>query len=228
MNCTEFDHALDAAVESRSPVDSALREHARACRRCGDRWEQFAILDRAISDWRIQLPEVDLADAVLARMAFDNPASRTTLSVHSTESKTARGRARPLAAITICATALVVACLVILTPGHSPGPSNSPGDDTAIVETAPPAAEPAEPIDVALRDAGSAWLALANQTAEAVTEAGTLRPSPDVLAEVEAPAPPTRRWYESLGEDLKPIGANVENAAGFLIEAVSINSPSTL
>lgn len=71
MNCTEFDERLRLSVELHRPIDDpGVETHAADCRRCRDRWEEHLLLEEAVSEWKVGLPDVDLTDALLAHRAF--------------------------------------------------------------------------------------------------------------------------------------------------------------
>jgi hypothetical protein len=72
ISCIEFERLVELAVESRTPVDSAvLRGHAAECVGCRAAWLDATLLDGAVAEWRKTgkkiLPSVDLADIVLTR-----------------------------------------------------------------------------------------------------------------------------------------------------------------
>jgi len=70
-NCTEFSTHLNASIEGRTlPDTAALEMHAAECAACLQLLVEYRLLDRAITAWKSDVPEVDLVDAVLARRAF--------------------------------------------------------------------------------------------------------------------------------------------------------------
>ena len=70
MNCTEFEARLRQSIEDRTPsVQGCLYDHARLCARCRPRWEDFALLARAIPAWTEGREEVNLVESVVAAAA---------------------------------------------------------------------------------------------------------------------------------------------------------------
>jgi len=244
LPCTEFDRRLEAAIEERRLPEAALREHAAGCERCRAAWEQYALLDEAITAWRAGVPDVDLTDSVLSRLAFD---SQTTAPAATVAAVHSRRRARWIAVASASAAALLVALL--LSPlarvndapevaGNQPvlpatGPANSSTPEAAeplapVVAVRPAVDENDDDTELTLlvRDAGSAYLGLANGAAEAVAQGAMLLPavalvSGDGVTVDEAPA----SWVDQFRRDLTPIGRNIENALEFLFDAVPAEPP---
>ena len=53
ISCIEFERLVELAVESRTPVDSAvLRGHAAECAGCRVAWLDAMLLDGAVAEWR--------------------------------------------------------------------------------------------------------------------------------------------------------------------------------
>ena len=89
MKCTDFKHSLNdwldcaslhsaqadsARLNSGSELPAELRDHARTCADCTQQLSQHQLLLDAVSAWKAELPAVDLADLVLARASFEQPA----------------------------------------------------------------------------------------------------------------------------------------------------------
>lgn len=66
MNCADFEKRLNDDFEPSGLAESVdLDEHARHCADCRPMWDRFLVLSESISLWREELPEIDLAEAVV-------------------------------------------------------------------------------------------------------------------------------------------------------------------
>lgn len=72
MNCTEFEVALERAVETREPLATTTLEHVANCAACREIWEAQQRLNAAIVAWKFAVPPTGLADAVLAKLAWED------------------------------------------------------------------------------------------------------------------------------------------------------------
>lgn len=247
MNCTRFELALEEAVENRVVADAAeLRQHAATCSACRALWEHYAVLEQAIPRWSRKLPTVDLADRVLSRLSgrpTGTASAANELALAAPHVKTAndstRRRARQWTFRTAAAILTASAALLLMLwlnpregqvgPAQVPiaqsNPANAetnetvkPSEDTAIADV-PTQAEPR----TLVREAGSAYLGLAEEAVTAVAVA-----LPTTMFYVPAPTSvvptdgPRENWVKDWGNDLKPIGDNVSKAFGFLIDAVPV------
>ena len=118
-------------IETRAAIDvGAFCAHAADCDSCRQLWEEHLLLNRVIAEWKSELLEVDLADAVLAQYAFSGsllenahtikmpefatdtkPESRPKVFLHSVISGTSqrsKSRQRRSALAVLAATALVL------------------------------------------------------------------------------------------------------------------------
>lgn len=69
MQCPLFRSLLDQAIESHSDsVSGEVRIHGTTCKdqTCVVAWNEYRLLNRAISAWTAELPQADLTDRVLA------------------------------------------------------------------------------------------------------------------------------------------------------------------
>jgi len=248
LPCTEFERRLEAAIEERRLPEAALREHAAGCERCRAAWEQYALLDDAIAAWRAGVPDVDLADAILSRLAFDSQTTAPApLAAQNLPAAPSRRRARWVAVASASAAALFAALLLSPLARVNDAPEvarDQPVLPSAapVIPSTPDPAEPSAPVvavrpavdendddaelTLLVRDAGSAYLGLANGAAEAVAQGAVLLPavalvSGDGATADEAPA----SWVDQFRRDLTPIGRNIENALEFLLDAVPAEPP---
>ncbi|MEX0715765.1 MAG: hypothetical protein WD066_04225 [Planctomycetaceae bacterium] len=66
MKCTTFARELRSVKHGRGDLPPRLERHAAACARCRRMWEDRLLLDTAVVRWRSRVPNVNLADDVLA------------------------------------------------------------------------------------------------------------------------------------------------------------------
>jgi hypothetical protein len=121
MNCNEFQTALEQSIEDRVSLGAEAARHVEVCgsSRCRMALAEAGLIDRAISRWTAQVPEVDIADDVLGRLGREvAPVERQPSERHTAA---AGGRAWQLVA---AAAVLVGASIALLSPGG--GPSDRP------------------------------------------------------------------------------------------------------
>ena len=250
--CTEFQRLLEAAVESRRTPEAALQAHAASCEHCRSLWEQYLLIDEALPEWITAVPDPDLADSVLARLAFENreqtaapveiAAALSTKNVPDAirvRGARAVDRRRLLVAATVLAAAAVVAAVLLpLIPANradvarAPGASRRAPDQSAMPEPGHPSAdkqplaaghrrpetEGAE-LTLAVRDAGAAYLGLANDAAEALTQGAVLLPPAAMNSRADADDGAKPTWVDRVRGDLAPLAQRLEGALDFLIDA---------
>jgi hypothetical protein len=255
MNCIEFKQALEASVDTDRATDvAAMQAHCSECAPCQNLFEQFALLDRAIPLWRDRMPRVDVADAVLAQLAFDevpkqnssaNRSSPTARREGVGRSQRSAGR-RIFAAITTAVAVIVLGTWITWRPvppeqfaprveplpamaeaNSEPNPWNPANEPDGSVERDEAEVEPE--LTMIVRDAGRAYLVLVNGAADAVADGAVLMPASDFSIES---AFDDRTSVESRDEDwseeLKPIGSGLGEAVDFLFEAVALDSSPTI
>ena len=85
-------------------------------------------------------------------------------------------------------------------------------------------------LDSAVREAGSAWMGLANEATGTVREMAVFLPERTLIAAVSPaePVEPASRWTDRLRQDIAPIGRDVGKAMDFLLEAVSVGPERAL
>jgi hypothetical protein len=211
MSCTEFESALCAAVEDRHAGHvEQLREHAAGCVHCHALWEQFAILEQAIPAWSTRQPQVQLADAVLARLG-DQRTAREMQPVGvapAAAPQPARSRRRLAAAAAVA----VSACALVIAFWPASPAVDLPGEGSQIADTAPAATDEQKPaqaepaanaieldkvatndqpssdqpsaaeIGKLVREASAAYMVLAEGAADAVVHTPILLPRTDLVA----------------------------------------------
>ncbi len=206
MNCTEFEHILEESVEARRPADApSLREHAAGCAACRTRWEHYTVLERAIPLWRDRVPDVNLADSILAQITVDagtennhandlpDPAMRPAAVGEAFRVGGPGTRLEPAVApgrsgwhlatlLTIVAAALLLLVRsVSLPPGvgrDAPARIARRDGDTTFRKDKQqqPRNEADAEIDTLLHDAGSAYFVLARGAADAFAEVRVFAP----------------------------------------------------
>lgn len=253
MNCTEFHNRIEEMRPEESRfADPGLWEHLVYCSSCREVWESQSVVLEATHAWMEQsLPDVDLADRVLQELSRES-LSRTSLSVPlpTTEED---GNSVPnfvwqpspkrsvLSRSFAAASALVLtAVMALFVFNDAPKPS-LPQDVTAASskrdiphngitgsEMSTPATQPA--IDDLVRDAGSAYLMLAQETAGAVSDVSLLISSSEPNASglelgslgVESPTD----WMGIWKEKVTPPPDSVWSALDFLWKDLPAKSES--
>ena len=215
-NCTEFEQLLNESVELRQPVEgSVVRGHIQGCTPCRQRWQQFSLLERSIPQWQSCLPDVDLADAVLAQLAFNRSTEIDDLSPEDAAASPARERAAAMPNLhsrndrpvrlrvaspvrqnstvsgrsMVAVLAVVATVLLLISQPFESGTR----ERIAIVRSTP--TEPIEPtasesatdVEAIVRGAGSAYLVLAYRTADVFSDAVALIPEQTLLKPAGTP-----------------------------------------
>jgi len=250
MNCTEFEAqlkrlALDRRSLEEGPDEDSgiqaeiwrvLRAQANACRHCRQLWNEFALLDRVLPLCRELTPPVDLADAVISRWKNESVGGDFSTKTRppisgSTQPPRSAGRSAIVLLMTIAAT--VLACFALLfsprqhdelpptfpvAKNDSPNPPGSPIDQQPTKPVKPPDLN----WQTMAEEAGSAYWALANDTAESLASVTVFVPprKPRAKTEPDQAIPPQETWTKGIGTGLKPIGRDVGRAMGFLLDAL--------
>jgi hypothetical protein len=94
---------------------------------------------------------------------------------------------------------------------------------------AAPAKPTAEaPVETMVQDAGSAYLDLASEAAQAVAGASVLVPRPDPTSATAPVVDANDRWVDDVGREFEPVSKNLSQAFQFLLEAVPADkAPAT-
>ncbi|MDA1013886.1 MAG: hypothetical protein O3A00_05455 [Planctomycetota bacterium] len=260
MNCTKFDRQLCEAVEVRESLEprvaeprsiesarlDTLRTHAEQCAQCRRKWDEFELINRLISIWKPQVPEVDLADAVLFAVANDvtNELDRTshrTVRLGFANLVSGRSQRAVLAVVALAGIVLAVLSIVANRPIDPPqGDALAKHDASHVAsESRLRAISSSPPIGELLSDASAAYQLVASDTATLVQDGVSLFRPAAVEANqlpVEAESPMVLRnladtipgRIEQFGQGLKPIGSGVKSATGFLFKVLPFQeSPAT-
>jgi hypothetical protein len=231
ISCTEFQQLLDDAIESRADVaGSALSEHADSCPECRTILLQHRLVDRAVAAWLAATPQPDLVEAVVARYVFDTappkaPQASTPRSqpLSSVTDERFSSRRQPWIAVAVAAVAVVAAAFTLsrapLNPQQSQRKIPVVAADRKPQHSSVPETDEAD-VESLIHHAGSAYIVLANQTADAVIEASrAVAPTRIALLEPQADTAGSEKsggWQR----DLAPIGREFGKAFDFLFEAV--------
>jgi hypothetical protein len=76
------------------------------------------------------------------------------------------------------------------------------------------------PVETMVQDAGSAYLDLASEAAQAVAGASVLVPRPDPTSATAPVVDANDRWVDDVGREFEPVSKNLSQAFQFLLEAV--------
>lgn len=244
MNCNEFESAHRQAIESRSAqLTESLHAHAAECDACASSVAEDAVLERTLSAWLNAVPRVDLTDVVLARWRSEQPAlpvapvvAAKTPKLVSSQSDTTAGRSSArgvglMLVALICLLAFVRLISTTTVPIERNALNGSPtvaAQDSQPKSAIPEGAEPVPEIDGLVRNMGSAYLGLAYDVGNTLSDAAEIIPSVGFRPEVGTAdgdktllpaAAPSGEWTN----EFKPIGQKVGKAFGFLLEAIPTN-----
>jgi len=258
MNCMEFDQTLNECIESRRPAGvGPMREHAANCRACGKRWELEVILWRAIPIWKDQTPAVDLVDGVLGKLAFDDQRSMKSVRLScdvaglgEADSRTQDSIGRvhrrmspqqtgwqSIAILVTVASLLFMLAFTLARPvtvdQNIPPSGGQIAADNIEADNPLQQSNQDEPeIDSLLRDAGSAYLVLAEGAAHVLTDARMLLPPTDFNdSEFGSDQDSSNQRASGSGKwrrELQHLGRDLENAVDFLLDAVPAQAVPTI
>jgi hypothetical protein len=107
------------------------------------------------------------------------------------------------------------------TPQISSPKAIRPGSASSVAE-APINKTPVSgaPVETMVQDAGSAYLNLASEAAQAVSAASVLVPRPGTAGETAPAVEQNNRWVDDVGREFGPVSKNLSQAFEFLMEAV--------
>jgi hypothetical protein len=245
MNCKEFKRILKQAVETRAQLDQPeLLAHSAACETCRAVLDRHVDLDRAIQEWRHSVPEIDLADSVLARLAFLSPGESASSPLRGASVATERPRRsrglRLYLSIASAAAALALAAIaLVFWPSEPkdrvavmPAPQGAVSAPAANVPSTTEIAEGADDMEPAaiVHDAGSAYWTLASRTADTVTQGMALVSTVEPSATPSDPADSATEatWVEDLEDKLGPLRSDFNRAIDVLLETVPEDASSAL
>ncbi len=226
---------------SEEAVWRELRADANACPDCRKLWNEFALLERVLPAWKDGVPRVDLADAVIARWREEQTASH--LSPAKPQADLKRSNGRPGFAMLLAAAATALVCFLMLSVPRTtdedlpqtfpvadakpelPKPDKTGSDVLVKKNEAAPLPDNSEADrdwETLAEEAGSAWWVLASDTADSFASAAVFVPRPSAAPAkpkaTETDAKPSSKWVEGIGAGLKPVGQNVGQAMGFLLD----------
>ena len=239
---------VELSPESSDPEEALWRElraHANACPECRKLWNEFALLERVLPAWKDCVPTVDLADAVIARWREEQTASRHSMAKPHADPP-GRSNGHPGLAMLLAAAATALVCFLMFSlprPGDEELPPTLPvskvesrtvpagqqsSDALAKQRSAvssPEKSEADRDWEALAQEAGSACWVLASDTADSFASAAVFVPRPLSLLrrnpKRRKPTPkPTSQWVEGIEAGLKPVGQDVGQAMGFLLEVL--------
>jgi len=243
MNCLEFNNRLQQQLDThQSPDDDPnVLEHIAACAVCRRAWDDMRLLSDALMEW-CDIPEVDLADAVVARHVAELPVAEHPIPVSlspfrrqvsrelsrfsesiSRSGLFPRDPALHRPRLALLGLAGTVAALLLLSvwqvtvesPRHLAATSPLPISESEILPAG-------DPMMVALvRSAGSAYFNFAHEAALQVEDAASLvwpEPATDPLREAPpAPSETPSPWVQDLNPGLAPMRKEFRSAFDFLL-----------
>ncbi len=207
MNCEEFQRGLASVIEERHPISASLREHGMTCQQsgCYDAWDEFTLLDSAISQWKNTTHAVDFVDQVIENSL---PQGRT--ATVATRRQRIRGVSRVLTGLP--GGLLVVGLTIALTwfayfpKGHQATQPQELSTPVVAAQTTP----------IAEHEAGYqqlgvlyvSWVAdAASGLTGSVASALTPLESPDTGSATQS----TGSWIQSWEQQLRPFGEELRH-----------------
>lgn len=133
MQCTLFRSLLHQSIESHNDsVSEEVRSHGTTCgdESCREAWDDHVLLSSAISQWKSELPTVDLTDRVMQQLCSpavsisETSVGQTSVTLKSYFEQSWQDfqapQQRPWAAALSVAAALLVIVAMIVSLPHSP------------------------------------------------------------------------------------------------------------
>lgn len=236
MNCIEFEAAIERAVEQRTPLSSAMLEHAGGCAACQQLCDRYLVLESAITAWRQPEAPAGLVDSVMGYLNWPDrldeilPAaeqvSSTRRAFSGTRSRSRRSQGWAIVGMSAC---LLIAAIVLIRANRHGGmdlASKAKGRWNVADRINEPVDLP-RTLTAVLSDLKSEYSGIAVETSNTARDLVSAIPRPAttaVLPETDefmlsaAPGEMARMW--------KPIGNQVGSALGFLLQAVPSEVPS--
>lgn len=230
MNCSNFKILLEESIQNRTvPSSAEFNQHRKECAHCAELANGSQFLDLIIEQWKKEEHPVDLVDRVLYHLAPSRKDNSVTVApvvptIRRQEVPEAVHRRNKSNFAAISAAVLVMITCVFLVRSQQTDESRpviANNLDKRDVE-----------IDEIIFEVGSAYLTLANNTADSVTGAVNIVSSRKKTENevINSEQDTEYRWIKSIGNDLKPIQKDLGEAMDFLYESLpeDTSSPSTI
>ena len=231
-NCTEFERELQQCLDARRPLSSlGITEREIRCAHCRGIWEQFLLLEQALTGVGCRSADRGFSDAVVARVLLD---SETTYggrvsdgaSINRTATRSRASRRRVALAAAAVILLAWVPPLVWQPQNRVAGPAAPPEQRIAHNANIRTSHGSEDDLRLLLHDAGTAYNGLAREAHTVVADATrfvpTAFPHRDPTGDIGIPVT-NPQWVDEWRRDLKPIGDDVHQALGFLFEAVAVD-----
>ncbi len=209
MNCHEFEDWLND-VEHAGDHGMCLG-HLAQCESaaCRELWDEYLLVEDAVSRWKRDIPEVDVIDKVWSEIkpavVARKPVAESTPEFHSQTSRSAWGA--------LVMTAAIVALGLWGLSGFKTPVGNTSPPEMAIV----PIVDPPRP-EAPLQRYSVASVSLAQSASAFVADAALL-----TVRDVGDPNDPTRpvsAWATKMSQQLEPLGENFNHAIKYLDEVI--------
>jgi len=249
MKCETFENQIFQPDLSTEQVER-LKGHAEKCDHCQQRWQQYLLLEEATNRWLQQKWHADVIDAVMHALnpSITSPVRNNghqisniqpKLSITTTSQSHASDR-HPLAQSAALFAVLSSLLLMLFMPGlpaGKPDPfnqvqiqkTNTQPEQTIARQAPPPPAEtiiqpPVPELRTAVRDAGSAYWALATEAHSVITQARILLPDTILPEGLNQPIPLLDpQQNQNLQQQLEPLGNRVDQTIEYLIEKIPLD-----
>jgi hypothetical protein len=229
MNCAEFEACLNEQLDGSHLGQAAdLAEHAAHCPTCRATREGYRLLRDGIAAWRREIPDVDLAEAVVfgLKHSADRMQAKPVTAAHFPTISRQRRRRSLALAISGAAALVIVTALIPVLRRH--GQSTVPVVQSAATQRDLAAQNGASIPQLTRRDALQPesdrvpYYDLAQRAAGALDQMTMLVLPGEGTPQNAAPEPPAERpagWIDDVEDQLKPVGRSLGNAFDFLWRA---------
>jgi len=228
MNCEQFQKEIEWAIDERSPSASLganLTDHAHSCETCRSAWQDFLLLESALTSWTEPV-EVDLVDRVVGAALAE--ATEKPTAVPSTlggEGTTRRWLAIATAAV------LVIGAVIAFRPGldqtaNNDSPEPAPEHDVPFTPELNEGNQYAG-VDELIASTRSAWEGIASKAANQASGLSVFVPdlkSDLGLPESEESEPEEPPEVEVNGQEPSLIPGKINRAFDFLLDVSDVTT----
>ena len=228
MNCEQFQKEIERAIDERSSsasVSANLAGHADSCETCRSTWQDFLLLESALTSWTEPV-EVDLVDRVVEAAQADFAQKPTSVP----SPLGGEGTARRWLAIATAAVLVIGAAIAF-----RPGPDQIANNDSP--EPAPEHDVPFTPdlneddqyagVDELIASTRSAWEGIASKAASQASGLSVFVPdlkSDLGLPDAEEPEPVEPPDVEVNGQEPSLIPGEINRAFDFLLDVSDVTT----
>lgn len=228
MNCEQFQKEIEQAIDERSSsasVSANLAGHADSCETCRSAWQDFLLLESALTSWTEPV-EVDLVDRVVEAAQAEFSKKATTVPAPPKEAGITRRWW-----MVATAAVLVIGAAIAFRPG-SDQMTNNDSPEPAPEHDVPFTPELSEDdqyagVDELIASTRSAWEGIASKAANQASGLSVFVPdlkSDLGLPESEEPEPEEPPEVEVNGQEPSLIPGEINRAFDFLLDVSDVTT----